>query len=771
MVKTTLPVLLLRGMVLLPHSEIKIEVSRDIDIRAVDATEKNNDNHILTVCQLDPLEEKPNMNELSKVGVIGQIKMRINLPNGKVRLIIRGINRAHIYNYTAEEGVLTSEIGPVTKMEIDPKEELAHIRKLFRTIEKHINTMPHVSNAVLSQIGGVTTASKLSDIVAFHILTPLKRKIEYIEALNPITRIKMILDDIKTEEEIYKLENKIDEELRQQLDEAQKEFVLREKIRIIKEELGDISNKDADIEAIRNKLNTLKMPDKVKERALEELKRYESMAPNSPETVVVRNYIDWLISLPWRVYTKDTEDLKRCRRILDSSHHGLEQVKERIIEYLAVKMMTNNLRSPILCFVGPPGTGKTSLAKSIAKSLNRRFVKISVGGINDEAEIVGHRRTYIGSSPGRIIQAMKKAGSSNPVFLIDEIDKMTRDIKGDPASSLLEVLDPEQNKYFSDHYIEEEYDLSKVMFIATANYLYNIPEPLRDRLEVVELSGYTEYEKLDIAKRHLLPKQAKEHGIRKNQVVIENEAILTIVRNYTKEAGVRELERLMATVLRKIVTKLVNSKKSNEKIVVKVDEIEKYLGKKKYFYNHNDSEGRIGVVNGLAYTPFGGDILPIEVTFYKGKGELVLTGSLGNTMKESARIALSYIKAHAEEFNIDYKMIEENDIHIHIPEGAIPKDGPSAGITLTTALISAFTKKPIDNTIGMTGEMTLRGNVLSIGGLKEKTIGAHRGGIKTIIIPKDNERELDEIPKEIMKDLRFIPVNEYHEVLDIVVKS
>jgi len=773
MVKTSLPVILLRGLVSLPHSEIKLEISRDIDIKAVEIAEKFHDNHILVACQLDPLEENPDINETSKVGIIGSIKMKMNMPNGKVRIIIRGLNRAHIYTYSNIDGMFDAIIGPITKVELDSKIELAHIRKLLTTLERYVETMPYMSNAILSQISGITSASKLSDIVAFHMLMPVIRKIEYVETINPITRIKMILQDIKQEEEIFKLETKIDLELKQQLDDAQKEFVLREKIRIIKEELGDVSNKDTDIDEIRKKISTLKLPNKIKLRLLDEIKRYESMTPNSPETAIVRNYIDWLLSIPWKIYTKDTDNLERSRLALDNTHYGLDKVKVRIIEYLAVKMMTKNLRSPILCFVGPPGTGKTSLAKSIAKSLHRRFVKMSVGGINDEAEIVGHRRTYIGANPGRIIQSMKKAGVSNPVFLIDEIDKMTSNIKGDPASALLEVLDPEQNKYFIDHFIEEDYDLSKVMFIATANYLYDIPEPLRDRLEIVELSGYTEYEKLDIAKRHLIIKQSKEHGLNKEQVLIEDYAILSVIRDYTKEAGVRELERLIATILRKIVTEFISIDKSNKNRTVKVtvDMLEKYLGKKKYFFSNNDMKNRVGVVNGLAYTPFGGDILPIEVTFYKGKGDLVLTGSLGDTMKESARIALSYIKSHADEFNIDYEVIEKNDIHIHVPEGAIPKDGPSAGITLTTALISAFTKKPIDHTIGMTGEMTLRGNVLPIGGLKEKTIGAHRGGIKTIIIPKENERDLEDIPKEIRKDLEFIMVNQYKDVIDIVIKA
>jgi ATP-dependent Lon protease len=770
--QTNLPVLLLRGLVLLPYSEIRIEITRDIDKEALKIAEQDHDNHILVVSQLDPLEENPTPNELPKIGTLAIIKMKMDIGNNKLRILVKGISRANVFNYNKiDNNVYDAIVGPVTQYEIDPKEELAYIRKLLKELEIYVNTIPYISNTVLAQINGITSAARLSDVAAFHLPTSLERKLEYLKMSNPIARIKMLLEDVRQEEEILELEQKIDIELKQQLDAAQKEYVLREKIRVIKEELGDVSSKDNDLEFIRAKMAEMRLPNKIRTRLNEELKRYESMPNTSPESGVIRNYIDWLISLPWNMYTKDNNDLENAKNILDRTHYGLEKVKQRIIEYLAVKQMTRNLRSPILCFVGPPGTGKTSLAKSVSKSLERNFVKISLGGVNDEAEIVGHRKTYIGSSPGRIIQAMKKSKASNPVFLIDELDKMTKDIKGDPAASLLEILDPEQNRYFSDHYIEEEFDLSKVLFIATANYLYDIPEPLRDRLEIVELSGYTEYEKLDIAKRHLIFKQTKEHGINKKLIKFSDGALLSIINNYTKEAGVRELERNIATIIRKIITDIISNKKIkiNEIIYnIETSNLEEYLGKRKYFYTNNDLEDKIGVVNGLAYTSYGGDILPIEVTFYKGKGNLVLTGSLGEVMKESAQIALSYIKTHAIEFNIDYEKLETNDIHIHVPEGAIPKDGPSAGIALTTALISALTNQKIKHTIGMTGEITLRGNVLPIGGLKEKAIGAHRGGIKIIIIPQENERDLDEIPQEIKKDLIFRSVKHYQEVLDIL---
>ena len=482
----------------------------------------------------------------------------------------------------------------------------------------------------------------------------------------------------------------------------------------------------------------------------------------------LKNYIDWLIDLPWEKETKDNEDLKEVRKILDESHYGLDSVKTRIIEFLAVKQMTQELRGPILCLVGPPGVGKTSLAFRVAKAINRNFVKISVGGINDEAEIIGHRKTYIGASPGKIISSMKKAGSINPVFLVDEIDKMTKDIKGDPASTLLEVFDPEQNKYFTDNYIEEEYDLSKVMFITTANYVEQIPEALRDRLEIVELSGYTEYEKLDICKKHLIKKISKEHGLEEGIVKFEDEALLSIIRYYTKEAGVRELERKISTIIRKIVTSIVMNNVKPKEIYITRENLKQYIGNEKYHYIYKNIDGQVGVVNGLAYTSYGGDVLPIEVNFYKGKGDLVLTGSLGEVMQESAKIAYSYIKSNCKKFKIDYNDIIDKDIHIHVPEGAIPKDGPSAGVALTTALISALLNKEVSTNIAMTGEITLRGNVLAIGGLKEKSTGACRNNIKKIIIPYDNQSDIDEIPEEIKNNIEYIPVKKYEEIFKII---
>ncbi len=769
-----LPVIVLRGVVLLPYSELRMEISNRKDKKILNIAEKEYNNELLIVSTLNPLDSVINLKDLPKIGVMAKMKLKMELDKRTTRIVVEGIERVNICQYNDDyekninKNILTAKIDSVTKFAITPKDEEALIGKVLKELENYITSVSYMSNSILAQISNLGSIAKISDLIAAYLPLPFERKFEYLKTINPYTRVLMVLEDIKKEQEIIELENKIDIEVKKQLDQTQKEYILREKIKVIKQELGEVNIKDDEIEDLKMQIKNLKAPDKVKDRLKEELKRFEMLSSNSPEINMVRNYIDWLLKVPWAIYTKDNKDLNKTRKILDQSHYGLDKIKTRIIEFLAVNQRTDNFKSPIICLVGPPGVGKTSLARSVANSIGRNFVKISVGGVNDEAEILGHRKAYLGASPGRIIAGMKKGGSSNPVFLIDEIDKMTKDYKGDPASALLEVLDKEQNIYFYDNYLEEEYDLSKVMFILTANYGYNIPEALKDRLEVIELSGYTEYEKLDIAKRHLIPKQLQEHGIDKKIIRFKDEVIIDIINYYTKEAGVRELERLIATICRKVVTDIVTNKIKDQAYNIKVKELEKYLGKRKYFYTENESIDRVGVANGLAYTNFGGDILPIEVTFYKGKGNLILTGSLGEVIKESANIALSYIKSHYEEFGIDYQLLENNDIHVHLPEGATPKDGPSAGITLTTALISVLTNKPVSHQVAMTGELTLRGQILPIGGLKEKAIGAHRSGLKKVIIPKENKRDLDEIPKEIKDDLEFILVNEYKDVYNVI---
>lgn len=764
--KTNLPVIILKGIVLLPNNDIRLEFDNDMSKNIIDISELFHDNKILVVSQFDLLE-LPIIKELPKLGVVAKIVHKMELPNGKIRVIVSGLYRAKIHEYLnidQPSEILESIVSVTDEESIEGKEEVVLVRKLYREMEMYVKSIPYMNNNILSLIRDTDSLSQITDIIVSQLPINLLRMQEYLNTISSKDRAKLVLEDIYQEKEMVNIEKNIDSKVKKGIDDSQKEYLLREKIKVIKEELGDINVKDDEVDIIREKIINLKAPDTIKERLNNELKRYETLNAMSPEINIVRNYMEWLLDLPWDVYTNDNDNLNDVRLKLDSSHYGLDKVKTRIIEFLAVKQMTNNLKSPIICLVGAPGVGKTSLAFSIAEAMHRNFVKMSVGGVNDESEIVGHRRTYLGANPGRIIQAMRKAKCNNPVFLIDEIDKMTKDYKGDPASALLEILDPEQNKYFSDNYIEEEYDLSNVMFIATANYIDDIPEALKDRLEIVNLSGYTEFEKLDIAKRHLIPKVCLSHGLDNAKISIDDETILDIIRGYTKEAGVRELERQLSNIIRKIVTKMVVENSKKKKFVIDMKNIHDYLGKTKYRHNKK-TETRVGVVNGLAYTYFGGDTLPIEVNYYKGTGNLVLTGSLGDVMKESAHIALSYIKSNYQFFHIDYNKLIKNDIHIHVPEGAIPKDGPSAGITLTTALISAMTGLKVDKTVAMTGEITLRGNVLPIGGLKEKSIGAHRNGIRTILMPYDNLNDLDDIPMEIKDSIKYIPVKNYKEVM------
>ena len=754
-----LRVLIINDMVIFPNNEVRIEYDKNFD-KQMSETFECNDDYILIV---NPIDEDSDIDitSLPNYGVLGKIKLKINVPNGKTRVVIEGLERVEVVNYTFESKNYTASYKALNLPAI-PNEK-NYINVLIKTLEHYIEKVPYIGNAIMGQISNINNLDELCDLMASFLNIDYQRKKKYITSPSPIDRCKYLIEDINEEIQFVELERKIESEVEKELNETQKEYFLREKIKAMQKELGESNSKDDEVVRLKKIISKVKCNSKVKEKITRELARYEAINSNSPELGIIRDYLDWMLNLPWNKYTKDNEDLAKVKSILDSSHYALEEVKERILEYLAVKQNTNNSRSPIICLVGPPGVGKTSLAISIANSLNRKVAKISVGGINDEAEIIGHRRTYIGANPGRIIQGIRRAGTSNPVFIIDEIDKMTKDIKGDPASSLLEVLDPEQNSKFSDHYIEEDFDLSKVLFIATANYIEQIPYELRDRLEIINLSSYTEYEKLDIAKRHLVPKELEEHGLTPLQVQITDEAIMTLIRNYTKEAGVRELERIIATLLRKIVKEILLGKNI---IFYKIDEnnLETYIGKKKYFYTENIKKNEIGVVNGMAYTVFGGDILPIEANIFKGKGDLILTGSLGEVMQESCQIALSYIKSNAKEFGIDTTLLQENNIHIHFPEGAVSKDGPSAGIAITTTLISILLNKPINYTISMTGEITLHGRVLGIGGLKEKIIGAHRAGIRTIILPSENEKDLEKVPEDIIKDITFIFVNNYLEI-------
>lgn len=760
MMDEKLVVLIVNDIVIFPNSEVRIEFDNNYDKKMVEIVDKIEDNLMLIV---NPIEESNlDITTCPKYGVLGRIKLKMNVPNGKTRIVIEGLGRVEISSYE-EEGKFFKANYKIIEYDEDNEDYTSYYKLLVKSLEKYISKVPYMGNAILSQLSAIDNLSDLCDLIVNYLPLSYKEKKKFITTIEPIERAKYLIEDMNRDMKFAELEQKIESEVEKELSDSQKEYYLREKIRLMQEELGDVNSKDSEVEKYYKKLAKLKCSKKIKDKIKREIDRYNNLNSNSPELGMIREYIEWMISLPWNIYTKDTQNLSKVKETLDQSHFALEDVKERILEYLAVKENTNNLRSPILCLVGPPGVGKTSLALSIAKSLNRKTAKISVGGINDEAEIVGHRRTYIGAIPGRIIQGIRKAGTSNPVFIIDEIDKMTKDIKGDPASALLEVLDPEQNDKFFDHYIEEDYDLSQVMFIATANYIEQIPYELRDRLEIIDISSYTEYEKLDIAKNNLIPKEIEEHGLTTLQVQISDDAIMHLIRNYTKEAGVRELQRMIASLLRKIVKNLLLNE-SELFYHIDKNEIEKYLGKTKYSFTEKLDESQVGVVNGMAYTIFGGDILPIEANLFKGKGNLVLTGSLGDVMQESCHIALDYIKSNMNLFKIDAKLFEENDIHIHVPEGAVNKDGPSAGVTITTTLISLFTNKKVNSDIAMTGEITLRGRVLPIGGLKEKIIGAHRANIKKVFIPKENERDLDEIPENIKSDIKFIVVKNYLDI-------
>ena len=760
-----LPVILLKGLNLLPNNDIRLEFDNELSNSLIEMAKVFHNGKVLVVSGIDPLETHPSIDEFPNYGVVGKIAHDITLPNGKMRVTIDGVKRVKVNDYSyIDDDILEASFEDYIIDIIDEQIEKGYIIKLKNELEKYIKMVPTMSNSLLSLISDETSIDKITDIMVPYLSIDNQRRLEYVEEFNPLDRVEMILKDIYQDEKLYEIEKNIDTKVKQDIDNNQKEFVLREKIKLIKEELGEVSLHDEEINNLYNKLNSLNCPSNIKERIEFEIKRYENIPISSPEVSVVRNYIDWLLSLPWNIYTKDEIDLRKVKEELDNSHYGLDSVKERIIEYLAVKQRTNGLNSPIICLVGPPGVGKTSFAYSVASALKRNFVKISLGGVSDEAEIIGHRKTYLGSSPGRIIDGIKRSKSCNPVFIIDEIDKLGKDYKGDPASSLLEILDSVQNKHFKDNYIEEEFDLSKVMFIITANNVENIPKALRDRLEIINISGYTEYEKLDMAKKHIIPKICKMHGI--SVIDIQDKAILDIIRYYTKEAGVRELERNISSIIRKIVTLLVTKRVNMSELVGRMNNPEDYLGKKKYNFSNNYIGSRVGVVNGLSCTSYGGDVLPIEVNYYKGSGQLILTGSLGDVIKESARIALSYVKANASKFNIKYEDLINNDIHIHIPYGAVIKEGPSAGVALTTSLISAFSNLKVDSNIAMTGEITLRGNILPVGGIKEKSIGAKYNNIKKMFIPSENLSDLDDIPKEIKKGIEYIPITNYNDIYE-----
>lgn len=759
MTQTNLPILYLRDVVLLPFNDIRLEFSNDIDKKILNIAESNYDGYVLLINLNDPLEEEPDYNTLPDIGILGKIKSKIDLPNGITRVVMTGIDRVEIVSINNNNNDFLSAFVISTKeYDYNEVEASALRRVLYRKLDEYIDISPYMSNTVIGRITEVKNISKLSDIIVSELPLEYNEVLKYVSITNPMNRIREITLDLSKEIETVRLENEIEDNLKVKLEEEQKEYMLREKIKLIKEELGEVDLKDADIDKIRNKMNSLDLPESIIKRLNEEIDRYSLTSSASPEVTTIRTYIDWLLCLPWNKLSKDNTDVKKITEVLNNSHFGLESVKERIIEYIAVKKKTNTSNSPIICLVGPPGVGKTSLASSIAKALNKDFVKVSLGGINDEAEILGHRRTYVGASPGKIIQQMKKANTSNPVFLIDEVDKLTKDYKGDPASALLEILDKEQNDKFCDNYIEEEFDLSNVMFILTANNIGGISAPLLDRLEIIELSSYTIYEKLNIAKYHLIPDLLNEYKVK--NIKFTDSAIQKIITYYTKEAGARDLYRQIDSIIRKAI---INNDKSS-KIVIDNGDVEAYLGATKYNITINDTNTKTGIVNGLAYTMYGGNILKVTCTLYPGKGNVTLTGALGDVIKESIYIALSYIKANNTMFKIDYKIFEEVDFHFHIEEGSIPKDGPSAGVTIVTAILSLLKNKIIPNNVSMTGEITLRGKILPVGGLKEKLIAATTNGIDTVYLPLESSKEFSLLPSEVRDNLNIILVEDYEDV-------
>lgn len=759
-----LPLVCTRGVVVFPNQEVIIDVGREKSTRAVEEAQEKYESQVVLVAQRDLALEEPDVNDVYSYGTLCQIK-HIRRMDGYLRVKFRGMQRVELHTIINDDTLMSVTAEVKTDIAQDPMEEVALVRKIAKQFEEIEAVSQTIPKEMINELAKGVSAPVLSDQIAQLFPFTLEKRQELLETLGVNERLYLILQEIESEKELSQIENKINDKVKTRIEESQKEYYLREKMRAIKEELGDVPDTDKDVDAIRKRLEENPYPDSIKDKIRDELSRYEMLPAASGETGVIKTYIDWMMDLPWWQESRDNEDLNLASEILDADHYGLEKIKERILEYLAVKQMTNSLRAPIICLVGPPGVGKTSLAKSVARALDRKFVKISLGGVKDESEIRGHRRTYLGSMPGRFIQAMKKAGTVNPVFLIDEIDKMASDYKGDPASAMLEVLDPEQNSLFSDHYIEEPYDLSKVLFIATANYLENIPNALRDRLEIIELSSYTELEKIEIAKRHLVPKQIKENGLKTSQLKIDDEMISFLIRYYTRESGVRQLERVIATVCRKSVLAILKDNKRSIKVTKKL--VKEWLGHEKFEYGKRETKDQIGTVTGLAYTSFGGDVLQVEVNHFEGKGKLVITGQLGDVMKESATIAYDYVRANAKKYKIQPEVFEKNDIHIHVPEGAVPKDGPSAGVTLTTALVSSLSDTPVKANLAMTGEVTLRGNVLPIGGLKEKSMAAHRCGITTIVIPKANVKDLDDVPATVKESINFVPVERVSQVLDV----
>lgn len=763
-----LPLLPLRGVLVFPYMVIHLDVGREKSISALEEA-MINEREIFLATQKDAQEDTPRQEDIFEIGSVAEVKQLLKLPGGTIRVLVEGLRRGRIKEYKEYDPYYKVEIIEYEEDETKNSEIEALMRNLTYQFEQYVKLSKRIAPETVVSIVTIDEAHRLADLIAAHLNLKINDKQALLEAIDIKSRLEKLSAIIAGELEILELERKINVRVRKQMEKTQKEYYLREQLKAIQKELGEKDERTTDTAEYREKIQENELPNEVEEKAIKEIERLEKMPPMVAESAVIRNYLDWLLGLPWNKQTEDKIDINNAEEILNEDHYGLEKAKERILEYLAVRKLTEKIKGPIICFVGPPGVGKTSLAKSIARALEREFVRMSLGGVRDEAEIRGHRRTYVGAMPGRIIQGLKNAGTKNPVFLLDEVDKMSTDFRGDPSSALLEVLDPEQNNTFSDHYIEVPVDLSQVLFITTANVAYNIPRPLLDRMELIPISGYTEDEKLNIAKKYLLPKQIKEHGLTREQIEIADKVILSVIRHYTREAGVRNLERQIAGLCRKGAKIIAEG--SKKKVLITSRNIEKFLGIGRYRFNVSERENLVGVVTGLAWTEVGGDVLHIEVSLMKGKGKLILTGKLGDVMKESAQAGFSYIRSLSKELGIEDDFHEKYDIHIHVPEGAIPKDGPSAGITMATALASALSSRRVKREVAMTGEITLRGRVLPVGGIKEKVLAAHRAGSRVIIMPMENKKDMEDIPKNIKKDLDFKLVESMDEVLKLALEE
>lgn len=762
--QNTLPVMLLKKLILLPNQEVKLELNNDLTKEVILLSGKKFNHEVLIVCPKNELEEIPDVDDLPLIGVIGKIINPIDLPNGHLRVKLLGLRRVKIEKYfsTKNDEMLKCHYKELPKEKISEAEEIAYKRKLRSLLKRFIKVSPNISNSILTTVDEIDSISLLTDMISSFIPISFEKKISYMEQTNSLKRAEELIHDLEVELEAIKIDNRIEKSLQKELEENQREFLLREKLHEIEKELGEEDPKKQEVENFTAQLNSLKISSKTYNKIAYEIKKYDLMPEMSPESTIVRNYLDWVLNLPWNKESEDENNLDTIKEKLNQSHYGLEDLKKRIIEYVAIKRRNSHLRSPILCLVGPPGVGKTSIATSIAKSLNKEFYKISVGGLNDSTELNGHRKTYIGSAPGKIIQGLKKCETKNPLFLIDEIDKMVNDYKGDPASVLLDILDPEQNAYFTDNYIEEPFDLSHIFFILTANNQYNIPTELRDRLEIIELSSYTLFEKMDIAKNHLLPTILKEHRCTKEEIRIPDAVLEYVIKHYTKEAGVRDLKRVLENIIRKVITENIEETEIKKTLTKK--EIKKHLGERKFVEENVVKHMTPGLVYGLAYTSLGGVVLPLESCMYEGSGKISYTGSLGKVMQESVDVAISYIKSHCNELKVNDFYFHKKDIHLHALEGAIPKDGPSAGVTITTSLISLIRNEKLPSDVAMTGEMSLRGDILPIGGLKEKLIGAYNEKMKKVFIPKKNHPDLEDVPDFVKKSIDIIEVSNYKEI-------